>query len=65
MSKKHQNDSAEPKIGPKKHKNDPRTGPKRPQVEPKTTKKAITNDRTTREPNQDDFNTVLDPQRAD
>ena len=30
------------------------------QNDPKTTKKAIPNDKTTREPNQDDFKTVLD-----
>ena len=65
MSKKNQNESVEPKIGPKKHKHDPRTSQKRPQEEPKTTKKAIPNDKTTRELNQDDFKTVLDPQRAD
>ena len=65
MSEKHLNDSAEPKIGPKKHTNDHRTAQKRPQEEPKTTKKAIPNDKTTREPNQDDFKTVLDrPQGA-
>ena len=45
---------------PKKHQNDPRSAQKRPQEEPKTTKKAIPNDKTTREPNQDDFKTVLD-----
>ena len=33
-----------------------------PKNDPKTTKKAIPNDKTTREPNQDDFKTVLDPQ---
>ena len=47
---------------PKKHQNDPRSAQKRPQEEPKTTKKAIPNDKTTREPNQDDFKTVLDAQ---
>ena len=50
---------------PKKHQNDPRSAPKRPRQEPKTTKKAIPNDKTTREPSQDDFKTVLDPLRAD
>ena len=42
MTKKHQNDSAEPKIGPKQHQNDPWSAQKRPQEEPKTTKKSRT-----------------------
>ena len=50
---------------PKKHQNDPRSAQKRPQEEPKTTKKAIPNDKTTREPNQDDLGTVLDRPGAD
>ena len=45
---------------PKKHQTDLQSAQKRPQEEPKTTKKAIPNDKTTREPNQDDFKTVLD-----
>ena len=50
---------------PKKHQNDPQSAQKRPQDEPKTTKKAIPNDKTTREPNQDDFKTVLDRPQGD
>ena len=49
----------------KKHENDPRSGQKRPQEEPKTIKKAIPNDKTKKEPNQDDLKTVLDPPRVD
>ena len=50
---------------PKKHQNDPRNTQKRPQNEPKRAKAAISNHKATREPNQDDFKTVLDPPRAD
>ena len=49
---------------PKKHQNGPRSAQKRPPKNLKTTKKAIPNDKTTREPNQDDFKTVLEPQKA-
>ena len=41
-----------------------RSAQKRPQNDPKTTKKAIPKDKTTREPNQDDFKTVLDPPKV-
>ena len=37
-----------------------KTTPGAPQNDPKTTKNATPNDKTTREPNQDDFKTVLD-----
>ena len=48
----------------KKHQNGPRSTPKRTQNERKRTKKAIPNDKTTREPNQHDFWTVLDPPKG-
>ena len=64
MSKKNQNDSAEPKIGPKKPQNDPRSTPKRPHEDPKRAKKAIPNHKTTREPSQVDPKTVLDPPKG-
>ena len=45
----------------KKSQNCPQSTPKRPQEEPKRVKEAIPNDKTTREPNQDDPKTVLGP----
>ena len=47
-----------PEEAPKR----PQEHPKRSQEEPKRSKKANPNHKTTREPNQDDFKTVLDPQ---
>ena len=48
----------------KSTKTTPRNTPKRRQNEPKRAKEAIPNDKTTREPNQDDFRTVLDRQKG-
>ena len=58
--KRRRNDDSSTLRSSKKHQNDPRSTQKRPQNEPKREQKAIPNDKTTREPNQDDFKTVLD-----
>ena len=63
--KQRQNNNSNAIWTPKKHPNDSRNTPKRNQNEPKSTKKAITNDRSIREPIQDDAKTVLDRPPAD